>query len=597
MTESLLIGVAGIVILGILAQWLAWMVRLPAILMLLLFGILAGPVTGFLNPDALFGNLLMPIVSLSVAIILLEGGLSLKITELKATGSVLRNLITIGALVTWVLSAASAYAITDLGISLSILLGSILVVTGPTVIIPLLRHVRPVPRLASLLKWEGILIDPIGAMIAVLVFEAILINRLVDTPGLIVFGILKTILIGSFIGTLSALIIIQLLKRYWVPDFLQNSVTLITALSAYMGTNLLQPESGLLTVTVMGIILGNQKTVSIDHIVEFKENVRVLLISGIFVLLSARLKTEDFLDMRWEAFIFLGILILLVRPVSVFLSTLGSKLNFKERLFISSLAPRGIVAAAVSSVLALRLEEIGYESAEHIVPLIFFVIIGTVLIYGLSASPLARLLELADPNPQGVLIVGAHRWARRMALALKSLGVRVLLVDTNRREVAQARMEGLEGYCGTILSENFLFENQIGGIGRLLALTSNDETNSLATLHFSDTFGRGEVYQLPPDSKEAIPKYLSGRLLFGEGITYDYLDERFAQGAVIKVNRLTNRFTFNAFQRFYGRKVVPLFCVDEEENLKIFNTDTSLEPEPGQTLISLVDPLKKKLSK
>jgi NhaP-type Na+/H+ or K+/H+ antiporter len=599
MSESMLIGLASIIILGIAAQWLAWFVRLPAILMLLVFGFLAGPVAGILQPDVLLGDLLPPFVSLSVAVILLEGGLSLKISELRTTGSVVRNLISIGALVTWLIASVSAYFIIGLDIPLSILFGSILIVTGPTVIIPLLRHVRPLPRLASILKWEGILIDPVGAMMAVLVFEAILLNRLEETPVLIILGVFKTALIGGAGGVLSAVILIQLFKRYWVPDFLQNPVTLIIALGAYAGSNLFQAESGLLTVTIMGIVLGNQKTVSIKHIIEFKENVRVLLISSVFVLLAAKLNMQELMSLKGESLIFLGVLIFVARPVSVFLSTIGSTLSFREKLFISCVAPRGIIAAAVASVLALRLFEEEYVGAGQLVPLTFIMIIGTVLIYGLLASPIARLLKLSEPNPQGVLIVGAHRWARRIAMALKSLGLRVLLVDTNRRSVTQARMEGLNAYCGTILSEEFIFENQIGGIGRLLALTANDENNSLAALHFSDVFGSNEVYQLPLESKgkngqESIPKYLRGRFLFGKDITFDYLTERFAKGALIKVTRLTEEFDFNSFQRLYGGRANLLFCMQEDGTLRVFTLDNPIEPRPGQKLISLVDAVKKK---
>ena len=379
-------------------------------------------------------------------------------------------------------------------------------------------------------------------------------------------------------------------------------MTLITALGAYAGSNLFQAESGLLTVTIMGIVLGNQKTVSIKHIIEFKENVRVLLISSVFVLLAAKLDMQELMNLKGESLIFLGVLVFVARPASVFLSTIGSRLSFKERLFISCVAPRGIIAAAVASVLALRLYEEEYVGAGQIVPLTFIMVIGTVLVYGLLASPVARLLNLSEPNPQGVLIVGAHRWARRIAMALKSLGLRVLLVDTNRRSVTQARMEGLNAYCGTILSEEFIFENQIGGIGRLLALTPNDENNSLAALHFSDVFGSNEVYQLPLEGKgkngqESIPKYLRGRFLFGKDITFDYLTERFAKGALIKVTRLTEEFDFHAFQRLYGGRANPLFCMQEDGTLRVFTLDKPIEPRPGQKLISLVDPVKKKPGK
>lgn len=598
MAETTLIGLGSIIVLGITAQWLAWRIHFPSILLLLVFGFIAGPVTGFLKPDALLGDLLAPIVSLSVAVILLEGGLSLKIRELRVTKSVVRNLISIGAIITWLMSAFFAYLILDLEIPLAFLLGAVLVVTGPTVIIPLLRHIRPSDRVGSILKWEGILNDPIGAMMAVLVFEAILLKGLQDTPALIAFGVARTVLIGSIAGVLGAGIIILLFKKYWVPDYLQNPVTLIIALSAYTFSNLFQTESGLLAVTVMGMVLGNQKSVSMKHIIEFKENLQVLLISSIFILLAARLELKTLEYISLSSLVFLGVLILIVRPLAVLLCSLGSKLDWKERFFLSSLAPRGIVAAAVSSVFALRLIEIDYPQAEELVPLTFLFIIGTVAVYGLAASPIARWLKLSHPDPQGVLILGAHDWARRIANALKAKGYRVLLVDTNRADVSDARMDGLQAFCGNILSDYFLHDIDLGGIGRLIALTSNDEINSLAALHFDDIFGRSEVYQLPPqkrkeNGKDMFPKHLRGRLLFGEGINYKYLSQRFSGGAVIKVTKLSESFYYADFQKLYKNKAVPLFSMNKDGDLTVFTTDDTPEPQPEELLISLVDPLKK----
>lgn len=257
MTEDLLVGLASIIVLGIVAQWLAWRLRLPSILLLLIFGFVAGPVTGFLDPDALLGNLLLPIVSLSVAVILFEGGLSLKIAEVRETGSVVRNLISAGVLFTWVISATAAHFILGLNWDLAMPLGAVLVVSGPTVILPLLRYVRPTGQVSSVLKWEGILIDPIGAMLAVLVFEAILVGEVEEATTLAVIGLLKTVLIGGAVGVLGAYVMISLLKRYWIPDFLQEVVSLTWVVSAFTASNLLRTESGLLAVTVMGVALAN----------------------------------------------------------------------------------------------------------------------------------------------------------------------------------------------------------------------------------------------------------------------------------------------------------------------------------------------------
>ncbi len=268
MTEHLLVGLAGIIILGIGAQWLAWRLRLPSILLLLLFGFAAGPATGFLDPDALLGDLLPPVVSLSVAVILFEGGLSLSFTELRQIGTVVRNLVSVGALVTWLVTAGAAHFILDLSAALAVLLGAILVVTGPTVIVPLLRHVRPVGPVNSILKWEGILIDPIGAMLAVLVFEAILAGGFQEATTLALTGVLNTVVIGGVNGVLGAMVLTFLLKRYWIPDFLHNAFSLMVVVGAFTASNVMQAESGLLAVIVMGMTLANQKMITVKHIVK-----------------------------------------------------------------------------------------------------------------------------------------------------------------------------------------------------------------------------------------------------------------------------------------------------------------------------------------
>lgn len=600
MQEHLLIGLAAIIILGIGAQWLAWRVRIPSILLLLLAGILAGPVTGFLDPDELLGDVFFPTVSVSVAIILFEGGLNLKIAELRKIGAVIRNLVTIGALVTWAGGTMAAVILLDLDFPLALLLGAVLVVSGPTVIIPLLRSVRPSGNTSRILRWEGIVIDPIGALLAVLVFEAILSGGFAEITTLALGGILRTVLIGGSIGVAAALLLLFLLQRYWIPDFLQETVSLMFVIASFAASNVLQPESGLLAATVMGIVLVNQKRIPIIHIVEFKENLRVLLIAILFILLSSRLKVADVGAITMNSVVFLLVLIFIIRPLAVFVSTVGSALEFKEKLFLSVVSPRGIVAASVSSIFALRLSEAGYVQAESIVPITFLVIIGTVSLSGLISLPLARILGVAQQNPQGALIVGAHDVARNIATALQKEGFRVLLVDTDWANIRTARMEGLTAHYESALSEYWLekveLEEGLNGIGRIFAMTSNDEANSLATLHLVGLFGKQETYQLCPNIGDESPggafspTHLRGRFLFGEKITYATLRERFVDGFVIKKHSITEEFGLEELKRRYGETAIPLFLIDRDRGLEIFTEDLQLEPEPGEILLSLVDP-------
>lgn len=599
MTEHLMLQLTGIIVLGISAQWLAWRIRFPAILLLLLTGLVAGPVSGWLKPDVLFGALFTPLVSLSVAIILFEGGLSLKVADLRQVGGVVRNLLSIGALATWLISAGAAWLILGFDKALAVLLGAILIVTGPTVIGPLLRHVRPAGQVGSILRWEGIVIDPIGAILAVLVFEAILAEELREAATSAVLVVLKTVVIGGGFGVVGAGIIMLLLRRYWVPDFLQNPVTLMLVLSSFTVSNALQEESGLLTVTVLGIILANQNSVPVKHIVEFKENLRVLLISVLFVLLAARLQPDDLANLGSRSFVFLAILILLVRPVAVVLATMRSGLTWQERLFLAWIAPRGIIAASVASIVALRLTEAGYPGAERLVPITFLVIIGTVTLYSLTAAPLARWLGLAQLRPQGMLIVGAHAWAQAIASALQTAGYRVLLVDTNRANIAAARLAGLPTCYGSILAPGTLEQMDLNGIGRLLALTSNDEVNALAALRCAELFGRAEVYQLPPQpavthQHETIPPYLLGRLLMQPGMTYAAMEDRFAAGAVVKTVKLTPEFDYDALRAHYGESATLLFIIDQNGNLTVVTTTPRLFPRPGQTVVVVVNGNKKR---
>jgi NhaP-type Na+/H+ or K+/H+ antiporter len=597
LTEEILIYLSTILVLGIVAQWLAWRLGLPSILVLLIFGILAGPITGFIDPDQILGPLLVPLVSLSVAVILFEGGLNLKIDELREIGTVVRNLITVGVLVTWVLSSTAAHLILGLDLYIAVLFGSILVVTGPTVILPMLLHVRPSGRVGNIAKWEGIMNDPIGAMLAVLVFQAILMGGAGGATAATLLGIMKTIFIGVLIGVAGEILLVQFLKRYWIPDYLQNPAALMLVVSVFTISEQFQIESGLFAVTVMGVVLANQKAAAVKHIIEFKENLRVLLIAALFIVLAGRLSIADLDYIDGYSLLFLGILMVIVRPAAVVVSTWGARLRWQELVFLSWMAPRGIVAASVSSVFALRLVEAGFAQAEELAPLTFFVIIGTVAIYGIGAAPLACWLGLAQSNPQGILIVGANPWAQKIAQALQEAGARVLVVDSNYSQISQAYEAGLPTYHGNIMADHVLEEIDLEGMGYIMALTSNDKANSLICFHLSGIFGRANVYQLPPvmeayRGKEFVqPAHLRGRFLFGREVTLSYLAQRFEAGAKIEIFRLTEEFDYEDFRGCYGKLAVPMFLVGVAGDLRLFTAEENrFTPRPGQTLIALINP-------
>ncbi len=592
---DVLLGLALIVVLGTAAHWLSWRLRLPAILLLLVVGFVAGPITGLLDPDAIFGELVFPVVSIAVAIILFEGGLSLDIAELREIGGVVRNLVSLGALVTWTLATAFGVLLLNLDLGLALLLGGVLVVTGPTVIIPLLRTIRPSPRIGSAVKWEGIVNDPIGAILGVLVFEALVAGGFEAGISVALTGMLKASVIGVGFGLIGAAIVVLVLRRHWAPDYLQNPLVLGLVVFVFAVDNAIQEESGLLAVTVMGAALASQRFVSVRHIVEFKENLRVLLIASLFIILAARLPLQD--PDYWSpgSLLFLGALILVVRPTAVTLATWGSKLSWRERVFLGVMAPRGIVAAAVASVFALQLVDVGYVQAARLVPVTFLVIVGTVGFYGVIAPLLARRLGIATPNPQGLLFIGAAPWVREVATTLEEKGTKVVLADSNWANVAAARRGGLEALYTNVLTEGALeeLELKLDGVGRFLAVTPNDEVNALATLHFEDLFDRSQMYQLPPDisarerRQRGIPEHLRGRFLFDPTATHAEISRRFESGAVVKRTHLTEEFDFQAFLTQHGDHAIPMFVIKESGDVVVLTARAPVEPKPGQILVSL----------
>lgn len=597
MTESILIGITSIFVFGVGAQWLGWRLKLPAILLLLISGLLAGPVLGLVNPDTLMGDLLIPFINVSVAIILFEGGLSLRFSELKNVGGVIGNLVSIGALMTWALTSVVGYYLFGFGWELAVLLGAILVVTGPTVIIPLLRQVRPAGQVGSILKWEGIVIDPIGAMLAVLVFEVILTSGFSEATSLAFMSIFKTIFFGSLLGLAGAALLYFPLKKHLLPDFLQNPVSLMIVVLVFTTSNILQHESGLWATTLMGIAIANQKAARIHHIVEFKENIRLLLLSALFILLAARVELSTLIDsLNWNMLAFLAALIFVIRPAAVYLSTIYSPLNWKEKLFLCWMAPRGVVAASISSIFAISLMQNGYPEAYQLVSIVFIVIISTVAIYGLTAPWLARKLGVAKPVPSGFLVIGAHEWAIDIAKVIQEKGGKVLIADSNWKNISNAKSRNLNTYYGNVLSEFALDYINLDGLGKLLSLTPNDEVNALTAIRFGDVFGRSRVYQLSPNTKagnsdnneDAIIN--TGRTLFQKDMNFDRITELYEKGKVIKSTLLTETFTFKNFKETHGDEAIPLFLLSKDGSIQPFVVDNPTTPQAGDTVISLTNP-------
>lgn len=590
--------------LGVAAQWIAWRANLPGILLLLLFGVVLGQ---FVKPDTYLAELtggdknagpemLFPLVSLAVAVIMFEGGLSLKLGELKEAGGAALRLCTIGALVTWLGCTLAANFCLGFAWPVCFLLGAILTVTGPTVIGPLLRQVRPTRRVAATLKWEGIVIDPIGAVLAVLVFEHALLHHGEATIGSAATMLIQTALIGTVLGVAGGMALTVALKRFWLPDNLHGVAALSIGLLLFAISNHFAHESGLITVTVMGMWLTNQHGFEIEHVIEFKENLRTLLIGCLFVILGSRVDLSDVYNVGLPGIGFLAVLILLIRPIAVFVSLLGSKLDYRERTFVAALAPRGIVAAAVSSVFALELERkavIDLPGADQLATVTFLVIVGTVTVYGLAASPIARWLKLADEKTNGLLIAGADKWVRDLALLFKKSEIPVLLVDTNFNKISQAKVDGLDAVCANILNEGAREELSLAGIGHFLAMTPNDEVNSLAVKECQENFGRAGAYQLTFNAANAhvrrgMTKNLMGRELFSEGLTFSKIREQHSMGAKFKLTALSDEYSYEDFRERYRDGADVLCVIPPDGSVKFSTVNHPQTPVPGDKIIALV---------
>jgi NhaP-type Na+/H+ or K+/H+ antiporter len=575
--------------LGAAAQWLAWRLRIPAILLLLIAGFVAGQVAGVLDPTVLFGEAFRPLVSFAVALILFEGGLSLRFDELRGSGSVVRNLVSIAAAVTWVLSTLIGVYVVGVSFEVALLVGAILVLTGPTVVIPIVRHVRPRPPLGPILRWEGILIDPIGALLALLVLEALTVPS-GGTPWHVVAGVLRTVVFGGGLGFLGGIGLSRALERFLVPDMLHVPVTFGAVAVTFATANLLQPEAGLLAVTVLGITMANRRGLDTAQIVEWKEQLATILLSVLFVCIAATLPLDQLTKLGWRALAYALLLILVVRPVAVWLATLRSPLRLADRAFLACMAPRGIVAAAVASEFSLHYEHAAGGAAGGIVALVFPVIVVSVTFYGLLGRPIGRWLGVAQGDPQGVLIVGSDLFGREIGVALRGLGIDVLMVDTNVRNAAAARTLGLRTWHGSILSSRFADEAELAAIGNVLALTSSAEVNRLALLQFRSTFGRANLFRVvtDTDAREERETSMPGRVLFRSDATEEQLHLLLRAGWRIRTTKLTEQFRPAQFAA-HNPDALPLFSW-ADGRLTVATIDQPAVLRPGGTVLSLVPP-------
>ncbi len=507
-----MLELAGIIILGILAQWVAWKFKIPAILPLILIGLLVGPIAAeFLSEDhtkwiepiwngkeGLFpGESLFYFVSLAISIILFEGGLTLKLSEIKNVGPVITKLITLGSLVTFFGAAVAAHFIFGLSWQIAFLFSALIIVTGPTVITPILRNIPLKKDVSAVLKWEGILIDPIGALVAVLVFEFISVEGGGEFTKTAFTEFGKIVLFGSTFGFTFAHALNFAINKKWIPHYLLNVFALAAVLGVFVLSDSFAHESGLLAVVVMGMVLGNSNSAYLKELLYFKESLSVLLISILFILLSANINMADLLLIyNWKTAILFIVVVFMIRPIGVFLSTHGSKLKTNEKLFISWVGPRGIVAAGIASLFGLKLAKNGVPGAEYITPLVFMIVLGTVLLNATTARLFAKIIGVFLNKSEGILIVGASKFSRLIANYLEKNGRHTVLIDSNEGNIEKSKSLGLEAISTNIYSDTLQDNIELNDVGYLMALTGNPEINKYAINKFKKQFGENGSFRI-----------------------------------------------------------------------------------------------------
>jgi len=570
--------IALIGVLGIGAQWLAWRLQRPAIVLMALAGLLFGPALGFilsfglpdivrdflqpfqLDPVNDFGDVYRPMIGIAVAIILFEGGLNLRFKDLGDASHAVGRMVFIAAPIAWILGAGAAHYIVDLPWDIAAMVGGLFVVTGPTVIMPLLRQAHLKSRPASGLKWEGIVNDPVGALFAVGAYEFIIITQ-TEASTLLVMGKLAfAAILGTVVGIISGAGLAWAFRRGLIPEYLKAPVVLAWVLAIYVLSNSMAAETGLLAVTALGMTMANTKFASMVEMRRFKESIAIILVSGVFVVLTATLTPEVFKTLNWNILIFVLAMMIFVRPVAVMLSTLFSGLSWRESLLVSLIAPRGIVAVAVAGLFAAELVAIGRADGALFVPLAFALVFATVLFSGFFITPLAKLLGLASGGGDGVMIVGANPWSLGLAKALKDMGIQVMVADTNWRRLRGARLEGHLTFYGEVLSENADYRLDHSAFNHLIAATPNDAYNALVCVEFAPELGRHRVFQVTTtetddDGGEGIAFTSRGRTLTSRGRSFDSLTRDWWGGWRFRSTTLSETYTLDDLYRDRGDNI------------------------------------------
>ena len=537
MENATAIAVLCIVFGGFASQWIAWRLGVPAIVLLLGVGLAVGPGLQLVDPSQAFGETLQPLIGLAVAIVLFEGGLALNYRELREAGSGIRRLTLVAVPLSLGLGTLAGYVIADMSLGVAVLFGSILIVTGPTVIIPLLRQARLKPRPASFLKWEGIVNDPIGAVLAAVALEVLVLRQHAeDEYSGFWGGLVAGLAIAVALGVGSAWVTRWSFRRDAVPEVLKSPMLLSLVLTIYVLSNVVMPESGLVAVTVFGVVLANMGVAGLGDLTRIKEALVILIVSALFIVLASDLDAEVLARLSLPLLAVTAAVVFLVRPAAIMLATIGSGMTLQERILVSWIGPRGIVAAAVAGLASIKLSAEAYPSSELLQPAVFAVITATVLLHGFTLRPLARRLNLISQVRPSIAIIGASPWSIDLARALHDVDVPATLVDIHAEPLKDARSAGIKVLRVDALAEKGGETLERHPHDYILAATPDEIYNALLCAHMAPEVGRERVLQIAAgdgrllDKRRGLSRDIRGKIWADADLDYSGFEERHEAG-------------------------------------------------------------------
>ncbi|GIO24052.1 sodium:proton antiporter [Oceanobacillus sp. J11TS1] len=594
MENIALISIAVIVVVGIFSQWLAWRIQWPSIVIMSIAGLLMGPVFGLFNPQEALGSLYSPLISLAVAIILFEGSSSLDVREIKGVSKSVFRIISIGAFLAWIGGAMAAHFIAGLSLEISFIIGGLFIVTGPTVILPLLRNAKLKPRTAAVLKWEGIIVDPFGPLLALFAYEVIKVLTTDSLHANYMISFFISALIAVIFGYVIGFFVSLMISKGIFPEYLKSPVIIAFVLLCFTLAEVVMHETGMLAVTVMGLTLARTKKYvsSIGHDVShFVENISVLLTSTVFILLTASLSRETIAEMfSWPIIGFVLVMLFVVRPLSIWLSTIGTELSNAERTLIGWIAPRGIVALSVSGYFASSLLNDGREEAGILIALTFALVFITVCVHGFSLRPIAKALKLANDAPPGVLLVGANSFSIALAAYLQKIGIPVLISDSSSAQLQPAIHKQIPTYQGQILAEHSEYEVDLTPYETILSLTGDAAFNALVSQSYAPSFGYNNTFMLPSNEFQQgevneVPATRKAHLLFDENAIFTELNKKINTGYTIQALPIEQKSKIERNQ--LQADTVPLLVKKENKTIQLITLQNKIPLAEGDQLVVL----------